>query len=639
MFRWRDDRYRALVDQAEEGFLVHDSRGKIRDANRRACETLGYSREELLSLNLADVQDRFRLEGAQSAWERIRPGQPATRLDQFLRKDGTRFPVEVRLGRLDLGGEALFLALVRDVEGRREAEKALTETERTFSAIFRSSPIASLLTSIPEATVLDANESFVRETGYLMEEMAGRSVAEVGLFASIEELSAVRADMNQDRKVYAREIRLRNKSGVIRTCLLSIVEILIGGRRCRLSSILDISDRKESEKALQESEARFRAAFEDVNLSICVLGLDGRFLQVNDATCRLFGYVRDELERMRVADVTHPDDIGISPTFMERAISGHSGHAAFVKRYVRRDGEVVWGQVSSSLVRAADGRPLCFISHLQDVTELQQAREDLELLSADLDRRVRERTAELESANRELESFSYSVSHDLRAPLRAIDGFSKRLADRFGPLLDEEGARLFGVIRTNSQRMAELIDDLLAFSRTSRGEIRRTVVNSSALARSAFLEVTPDAAVRDRIAFTVGELPDAWGDVKLLRQVWVNLLSNAVKFSARSEAPRIEVTGTVEEGQTAFHVRDNGVGFDMAYASKLFGVFQRLHGMNEFEGTGVGLALVHRIVSRHGGSVRAEAALGEGARFSFTLPAGVERAPARLSGEFRTFRG
>ena len=634
--RRREGRSRALVEQAEEGFLVHGLDGRIRDANRRMCEALGYTRQELLGLGMSDVQAPFWMEGARSAWERILPGQPSTRLDQLVRKDGTRFPAEVRLGRLDLGGEPLLLALVRGTGDREQAEKALVESERTFSAIFRSSPVANLLTSMPAGTVMDANEVFLRDMGYRREEVVGRTVAELGLFDRPGQLARVLEEMRERGKVYGLELPFRTRTGAVLTCLLSVVEVSLGGQPCRLSSVLDISGRKRHEEALRESEARFRATFEDVNLSVCILGHDGTFLQVNDATCRLLGYPREELERLNLAAVTHPDDAGRWPEFMARAVAGEAEHGASLTRLLRRDGEVVWGQVSSSLVRGESGKPDTFVFHLQDVSELERARAELEGLSAGLERRVDERTAELESANRELESFSYSVSHDLRAPLRAIDGFSKRLSDRCGPLLDAEGSRLFGVIRSNTQRMSDLIDDLLSFSRASRGELRRTSVNSALLAGSAFLEVVSDPAERSRISFCVGDLPDAWGDSKLLRQVWVNLVSNAVKFSKRSELPFVEVTGSVEQGRTVFRVHDNGVGFDMAYAAKLFGVFQRLHGVTEFEGTGVGLALVHRIVTRHGGEVRAEGEVGKGACFSFSLPLAPDRAPARLhSGEMR----
>jgi len=249
---------------------------------------------------------------------------------------------------------------------------------------------------------------------------------------------------------------------------------------------------------------------------------------------------------------------------------------------------------------------------------IEQAR----CLNDELERRVAARTAALEAANKELESFSYSVSHDLRAPLRAIEGFSAIVSEDYGERLDDEGRRLLDVVRANAKRMSRLIDDLLAFSRTGRSEMRRGRVAMGELARSVFAEIVGDEAARAKIAFTIGDLPEAAGDAALLRQVWVNLLANAVKFSAKKERPAIEVSGAREDDQVVYRVRDNGEGFDMQYAGKLFGVFQRLHSPEQFEGTGIGLALVQRIVARHGGSVRAEGEVGQGATFSFSLPRG-----------------
>ena len=234
---------------------------------------------------------------------------------------------------------------------------------------------------------------------------------------------------------------------------------------------------------------------------------------------------------------------------------------------------------------------------------------------------MKERTKELEEAIQQLDAFSYSVSHDLRAPLRAIEGFSAMVVEKLGGQADEESRRLLGVVRANAQRMARLIDDLLTFSRSGRKEMAIGLVDMRKLALSAFEEVTAGLERRTPIDFRLGELPEVRGDEALLRQVWVNLMSNAVKFSAKREAAVVEIEGGVAGNESFFRIRDNGAGFDMAYADKLFGVFQRLHGMTEFEGTGVGLALVQRIVQRHGGRVWATGKVGQGATFSFELPA------------------
>jgi light-regulated signal transduction histidine kinase (bacteriophytochrome) len=231
-------------------------------------------------------------------------------------------------------------------------------------------------------------------------------------------------------------------------------------------------------------------------------------------------------------------------------------------------------------------------------------------------RRAQEKTVELEAANKELDAFSYSVSHDLRAPLRAIDGYSRMLEEDSGPSLGAEGRRLLGVVRSSSRRMGQLIDDLLAFSRLGQQAPARAEIDMTRLAQSTAAELAREYPAA---GISVSELPPVLADHALLKQVWLNLIGNAFKYSSKRDGGRVEIGGKAEGAENVYWVRDNGVGFDMRYASKLFGVFQRLHGQDEFPGTGVGLAIVQRIVQRHGGRVWAQAAPGEGAMFYFTL--------------------
>jgi signal transduction histidine kinase len=248
--------------------------------------------------------------------------------------------------------------------------------------------------------------------------------------------------------------------------------------------------------------------------------------------------------------------------------------------------------------------------------ELWQATEEIKKLNESLEQRVIERTEQLKAANKELEAFSYSVSHDLRAPLRAIDGFSRIFIEDYADKLDDEGRRILDVIRKNAQNMGQLIDDLLAFSRLGRKQIETSIIDMSELAQDACtqIQLCPKTQIK------IGQLPAATGDRTLIRQVFINLLSNAVKYSGTKEKALVEVGGQSENGENIYYVRDHGVGFDMKYADKLFGVFQRLHSIEEFEGTGVGLAIVQRIIHRHGGRVWAEAEVGKGATFYFALP-------------------
>ncbi len=288
---------------------------------------------------------------------------------------------------------------------------------------------------------------------------------------------------------------------------------------------------------------------------------------------------------------------------------------------------------ASALEDGADG----FLTHPVEPIELlatvkamlrlakaeKQARNsasDVIRLNADLEKKVRDRTAKLEEAVREMEAFSYSVSHDLRAPLRAIDGFSSMLERHDGAVLSVEGRRLLGTIRANTVKMSHLIDDLLSLAGVGRTSKETARVDMGALARAAMEAAVPNVEARSRISFEVGPLPDALGDASLLAIVWSNLLGNAVKFTSGRERPRIRISGEIDGDHAIYRVSDNGAGFDMAYKQKLFGVFQRLHGVKEFEGTGIGLAIVHRIVRRHGGEVSATGVVGEGAIFTFSLP-------------------
>jgi light-regulated signal transduction histidine kinase (bacteriophytochrome) len=272
-------------------------------------------------------------------------------------------------------------------------------------------------------------------------------------------------------------------------------------------------------------------------------------------------------------------------------------------------------------VRDAEGKPDYSVGMVEDVTERKRAEEELRRLNAELEQRVLDRTAALDSANKELEAFSYSVSHDLRAPLRHVTGFVNLLEQHAGTSMDDKSRRYAGIIADSARRMGRLIDDLLEFSRTGRAELKRTVFALTPLLEEVRRECLRDAEERN-VQWKIGDLPEVAGDRSLVRLVFVNLVANALKFTRGRAVAEIEIgMGPSENDAVVIFVRDNGVGFDPRYAAKLFGIFQRLHAAEEFDGTGIGLANVTRIVQRHGGRVWAEGAVGQGAAFFVSLPA------------------
>jgi PAS domain S-box-containing protein len=301
-----------------------------------------------------------------------------------------------------------------------------------------------------------------------------------------------------------------------------------------------------------------------------------------------------------------------------------TGHWEGELVHTKRDGTQIVVASRWALQRDKSGKPVAVLETNNDITERKRAEDELRTLNDELEQRVIERTTELESINRELEAFTYSVSHDLRAPLRHMVGYTELLQKHASSLLDAKSRQYTATILDSAKRMGTLIDDLLAFSRVGRAEMQHTVVSLERLVEEALSEVRPETAGRD-IAWTIGPLPAVYGDRSMLRLALVNLISNAVKFTRTRLQAQIEIGSTPGKADgTVVFVRDNGVGFDMKYANKLFGVFQRLHRAEEFEGTGIGLASVQRIIHRHGGGVWADGLVDRGATFSFSIPESPE---------------
>ncbi|MEI6915371.1 MAG: PAS domain S-box protein [Armatimonadota bacterium] len=621
--------FRSYFDMPLHGRAITSPQKGWIEVNDRLCSLLGYTRDEISSMTWSEMTHPDDLAADAEQFDRILAGE----IDQydlekrFIRKDGTAIWTSLAVGsvRNSDGRLSHFVAVIEDITERKQAEEALAQSNQLLGGVLdNTSMMAVFLDS--QFNFIWVNRPYAETCGHAPSFFPGKN--HFDLYPNEENLAIFKRVVAKAEPFFVSakpfEFPDQPERGVTYWDW-SLIPLTDGdGSVTRLVFTLsDVTERIRALETIRSSAELFRNAFQYSPIGVALVSLEGKWLRINDSLASIVGYSEDELLTMTFQDITHPADLDTDLSFVRQMVDGEITTYTMEKRYLHKNGHIVWVLLAVSLVRDQDGAPLYFISQIEDITARKTAEMEIVQLNSDLEQRVKERTAQFESANKELEAFCYSVAHDLRAPLRHIDGYVDLLTSRCRENLPDQGLHYLDTIADSSRQMGVLIDDLLRFSRTGRTDMRMEILDMNRVLQEALdslKESNPDRIIE----WVIGDLPAVRGDSVLLRQVWVNLLGNAVKYTQPKETARIEVSFRKEKDEIIFIVQDNGVGFDMQYYGKLFGIFQRLHSQDEFEGVGIGLATVQRIIERHGGRVWAEAELNEGATFYFSLPQSLE---------------
>lgn len=503
-----------------------------------------------------------------------------------------------------------------DAKKIKKLNEGLKKSENLYRTLIEKN--ADMMTlAHPDGKVLYISPSVTNILGFTFEEYNSRPAFE---FIHPDDLSGLMDKMmriiNEPGKSFYSQHRLLHKNGTHFWCEGTITNMLhdsdIGAL---VSNFRNINERKKSEEEIQKLNQELEQKVVDRTIQLdrtinqleeykhffinsndfaCIANMDGYFVTINPQFEKILGYSKNELLENQFLKFIHPDDIEATLKEVEKLKSG-ALTLNFVNRYRKKDGTYIWMEWST-YPDVAGGKQYAIA---RDITERKKAED------------------QLLSVNNELEAFTYSVSHDLRAPLRAINGYAEMLNEDHGNNLDHDGKRIIGNITYNATKMGILIDELLAFSRLGRKEVVKKLINMNDLTEGVLSEVNKTYPNSAKIE--VNKLHDIKADYGLLHQVMYNLISNAIKYSSKEKKPIIKITSESVNGEIVFSIKDNGVGFDMKYSDKLFGVFQRLHSQEEFEGTGVGLAIVQRVIAKHDGRVWAEGEINKGAKFNFSL--------------------
>jgi PAS domain S-box-containing protein len=616
--RESEEKFKNLAESSPFAILIIQN-SKWVYSNPAGERISGYTYTELGEMNFWDLVHPEDLEMVKIRGKQRQTGEETVPSYEFriIDKTGNTKWVFLTGTNIIYNGEPAALLSVADVSERKKAEEALRESEAIYRTLVEKMP-DGVYKSTHEGKFIEVNPAMVTMLGYnSKEELFAVDIKKDLYFDPSDRDSLTLEEMRAELGVF----RLRRKDGS---------ELWVedhgwfthddtGKTLYHEGVIRDVSDRIKAENALRESGENFKAIANYAASWEAWFNPLGKLIWMNPYSEQLTGYSPEEYIAADdyLSLMFAKEDIRLVKKKFKQTNFGTSGDN-FEIRVLRKDGSRFWGSISWRPILDANGRSLGFRTSTRDITERKQVEAEIKKLNEELEAHVLERTSQLEAAIKELEAFSYTVSHDLRTPLRALNGFANILIDEYASLLDDEGKRMLSIIIQNANKMGHLIDDLLAFSRLGRQEIKFSQIDMHGMANAVYNELA-DEKEKNKITFRLQDIPAAYGDPSLIKQVWTNLISNAIKFTSRVPDRNIEVGSNTIQGECIYYVRDNGAGFEMAHSQKLFGVFKRLHSSKDFEGTGVGLAFVKQIIQRHHGRVWGEGIAGKGATFYFAL--------------------
>jgi PAS domain S-box-containing protein len=627
-----EEKFKGLLEAAPDAMVIANEKGVITLVNRQTEKLFGYDKEELIG-NAVEILIPGEFHNKHVAERTKYFADPKVRsmgvgLELFaIRKDGTKFPVEISLSPLVTEEGTLISASVRDITMRKKTEERIR-----FLAAIAGNIQDPVIASDNGMKITDWNEAAENLFSWKNEEVIGKAANEI---LNIDYPNETRDQILEsliEKDFWHGELVCYTKSGKKIDVLATVSHLKYetGNIAGNLVVLRDITQRKKAEAALARlnaelekrvkerteeiynNEKQFRNTLENMLEGIQIIGFDWKYIYVNDAMAKHGKYAKEELIGHTVME-KYP---GIEQTEIFKMYQRCFNERVPIhleNEFTFPDSTKGWFELSFQPV--PEGLSILSV----DITDRKMAEKKIANLNRELEERVIKRTEQLKKSNEELEAFSYSVSHDLRAPLRGIIGFTNILEEDYTSKLDDEAKRITRVIKNNTTRMGRLIDDLLEFSRLGRKDISKTNIDTNKMVEDVLADHATNAHNK-KLKWIIHSLPNSLADINTLQQVWVNLISNAVKYSQNADEPEIEIGSIEEDHNNVFFVRDNGVGFDEKYKAKLFKVFQRLHTSDQFEGTGIGLAIVEKIISKHGGNVWAEAEINKGACFYFSLP-------------------